>query len=52
MTGCRVNLDNSKVCSIERALLDTSFVYLFIFIEGNEVSMINLYYSTCMKSFT
>ena len=29
------------MCSIERALLDTSFVYLFIFIEGNAVSVMN-----------
>ena len=29
-----------------------SFVYPFIFIEGNAVSVINLNYSTCIKSFT
>ena len=44
MTGHRATLDNSTVCSIERAILDTSLVYLFIFIEGNAVSVINLNY--------
>ena len=52
MTGRRAALDGSTVCSIERALLDTYFVYLFILIEGNVVSVINLNYNTCMKSFT
>ena len=52
MTGQRATLDNSTVCSIERALLDMSFFYLFIFIERNAVSSMNLNYSTCMKSFT
>ena len=42
MTGRRATLDDSTVCSIERALLDKSFVYLLIFIEGNAVSVINL----------
>ena len=50
MTGRRATLDDSTVCSIERALLDTSFVYIFIFIEGNAVSVINLNYSTCLKN--
>ena len=52
MTGQRATLDDSTVCSVERALLDTSFIYLFIFIEGNAVSVINLNYSSCMQSFT
>ena len=52
MTGLRAPVDDSTVCSIKRALLDTSFVYLFIFIEGNAVSVMNLNYSTCVKSFT
>ena len=43
-----------SVCSIERALLDTSFIYLFFFffVEENAVSTINLNYSICMKIFT
>ena len=52
MTGWRATLEDSTVCSIERALLDTSIVYLFNFIEGKAVSVINLNYSSCIKSFT
>ena len=33
MTGQRATFDDSTVCSIERTLLDTSFVYIFTFIE-------------------
>ena len=32
MTGRMAVLDNSTVCSMERARLDTSFGYRFIFI--------------------
>ena len=52
MTGRRATLNDSTVCSFNRALLDTSLNYLFIFIERNAVSVINLNYSTCMKSLT
>ena len=52
MTRQRANLDDSTVCNIERAVIDISFIYLFIVIEGNAVSVINLNYSTCMKRFT
>ena len=53
MTGRRATLDDSTVCSIDRALLDTFLsTYLFIFIAGNAVSVIDLDYNTCMKSFT
>ena len=52
MTVRRAAFNDSTVCSIERALLDTSFAYLFICIEGNAVSVINLNNSTFMKSFT
>ena len=52
MTGLRATVDDSTMCSIERALLDTSFIYHFIFIEGNAVSVMNLNYSTCIKIFT
>ena len=52
MTGQRATLDNSTVCSIERALLDMRFVYVFILIEGNSVSMTSLNYSTSTKHFT
>ena len=52
MTGQRATLDDYTMCNIEKALLDTSFVYAFISIKGNALSMINLSYSTCMKSFT
>ena len=44
MTGWRATLDDSIVCGFERALLNTSFAYLFIFIEGNAVKVINLNY--------
>ena len=52
MTGRRATVNDSSVCSIERARIDTSFDYLFIFIEGNAVSMINLNYVALVKSFT
>ena len=52
MTGRRATLNDSTVFSIEWALLITSFVYLFMFIKGNAVSVINLNYSTCIKRFT
>ena len=52
MTGRTSTLNDSTVCSIERALFDTPLIYLFIFIEGNAVSVMNLNYSTCMISFT
>ena len=44
MTGRRATLDDSTVRSIERPLLKMSFVYLFIFIEANAVSVKNLNY--------
>ena len=52
MTGRMSTLNDSTVCSIERALFDTPFIYLFIFIEGNAVSVMNLNYSTSMITFT
>ena len=51
MTGRRATFYASTVFSFERAL-DACFVYLFIIIEGNAVSVINLNNCTCMKSFT
>ena len=42
MSGRRATLDDNTVGSIERIILDKSFVYIFIFIEGNAVSVINL----------
>ena len=50
MIGRRATLDEGIVGGFERALLDMSCV--FILIEGNAVSMINLNYSTYLKSFT
>ena len=53
MTGRRATLDDSTVCGIEKVFLIVRiyFVYLFIFIEGNAVSVINLNHSICMKNF-
>ena len=51
MTGRRATRYDSTVCSIEKALLDTSFIYIFIFIEGNAVSVINLNYGIFRKNF-
>ena len=52
MTGRRATRDDSTVCGIEKAFLIVRiyFVYLFIFIEGNAVSVINLNHSICMKN--
>ena len=44
MTGQRATLDDSTILGIERALLNISFIYLFIFIEENAVSFMNLNY--------
>ena len=46
--GRRNTLDDSIICSSERVLLDMSYVYIFI--DGNAGSMINLNYSTYMSS--
>ena len=43
MTGRRATLDDGTECGIKKAL-NKLFVYLFIFIEGNAVSVINLNY--------
>ena len=51
MTSRMATLHDTTVCGVERALLDTSFISLFISIERNAVSVINLNYSTCIKSF-
>ena len=50
MIGRRAALDDSTVCSNERTLFSTYFVYIFSFIEGNAVSVMNLNYSICMKN--
>ena len=44
MTGQRATLDDSTIFGIERALLNISFIYLFISIEENAVSFMNLNY--------
>ena len=54
MAGRRATLNDTTLRSIEGALY-TSFVYLFIFIAGNAVSVMNLNYKLlydkfCMKN--
>ena len=46
MTGWKATSTTAlcTLCSIERALLDTSFVYPFILVEGKAVSVIQLNY--------
>ena len=39
----------AALCAVLRELF---LIRLFIFIEGNAVSVMNLNYSTCMNSFT
>ena len=53
MTGWRATLDSSTVlCKIEKAPLDMSFIYPFVFVEWNAVSVMNLNYSTGLKHLT